>query len=292
MNLLKPLVLLIVMLVSSCAMRPSFQGRNNYSNDYENYPQRNSGYQLFYDQLSPYGQWTKYQNYGYVWIPDAGRNFYPYLTAGRWVMTEYGWTWLSDYIWGWAPFHYGRWDYDNYYGWFWVPGYEWGPSWVIWRRANGYYGWTPMRPGMNINLSIVGGSRDVERWNFIRERDFTSPDINRRVIDRRDNEMIFRNSTVINNTYIDNSRNETYVSGPPAHEVQRSTSRRIQSVPVRDADRPGTRISDTQLQIYRPRLEESSSNQERPSRVAKPEEIRPASDRGGVIQRRSQASED
>ena len=294
MNLLKPFVLLLVMLVSSCAMRPSFQGRNNYNSSYENYPQRNAGYQLFYDQLSPYGQWTKYQNYGYVWIPDAGRNFYPYLTEGRWVMTEFGWTWLSDYIWGWAPFHYGRWDYDNYYGWFWVPGYEWGPSWVIWRRANGYYGWTPMRPGMNINLSITGagGSRDVERWNFIRERDFTSPDIYRRVIDRRDNEMIFRNSTVINNTYVDNSRNETYVSGPPASEVQRSTSRRIQSVPVRDADRPGTRINDTQLQIYRPRLEQSSSDQAVPPRVANPEEIRPASERGGVIQRRGQASED
>jgi hypothetical protein len=282
------------MLVSSCVTRPSFQGRNNFSSDYENYSQRNAGYQLFYDQLSPYGQWTRYQNYGYVWIPDAGRNFYPYLTEGRWVMTEFGWTWLSDYIWGWAPFHYGRWDYDSYYGWFWVPGYEWGPSWVIWRRANGYYGWTPMRPGMNINLSIIGtgGSRDVERWNFIRERDFTSPDIHRRVIDRRDNEMIFRNSTVINNTYVDNSRNETYVSGPPANEVQRSTSRRIQRIPVRDADRPGARINDTQLHIYRPRLEQSSSDQAVPPRVANPEEIRPASERGRVIQRRSQASED
>ncbi len=65
-------------------------------------------------------------------------------------MTEYGWTWLSDYPWGWAPFHYGRWDFDNSFGWFWIPGNEWGPAWVTWRRANGYYGWAPMSPGINL----------------------------------------------------------------------------------------------------------------------------------------------
>ena len=27
--------------------------------------------QVFYDQLSPYGQWVNYGNYGYVWIPSA-----------------------------------------------------------------------------------------------------------------------------------------------------------------------------------------------------------------------------
>jgi hypothetical protein len=149
-----------------------------------------------------------------------------------------------------------------------------------------------MRPGMNINLSITGGSRDVNRWIFVRERDFTSQDIHRRVIDRRDNEMIFRNSTVINNTYIDNSRNSTYVSGPPANEVQRSTGRRIQSVQVRDSDRPGTRINDSQLQIYRPQVDRSSSEQAKPPRVSSPEEIRPASERGGVIQRSRQSGED
>ena len=289
---MKILTILLLIVAVSCVMKPSAQRSMNYDRPYENYQQENASYQIFYDHLSPYGQWTTYQNYGYVWIPDAGRNFYPYLTSGRWVMTQYGWTWFSDYTWGWAPFHYGRWDFDNYYGWFWVPGHEWGPSWVIWRRANGYYGWTPMRPGININQSITGGSRDIERWNFVRVRDFTSHDIHRQTIDRRDNEMIFRSSTVINNTYIDNSRNTTYMSGPPANEVQRSSGRRIQSVPINDADRPGTRLSDSQLQIYRPRVERPTSDQATPPRVTRPEEIRPASERGGVIQRRRQADED
>src|SRR5674476_1563111 len=70
-------------------------------------------FQLFYDQLSPYGQWVNHSNYGYVWIPDVGSDFVPYSTDGHWVSTNYGWTWASDYDWGWAPFHYGRWDYDN-----------------------------------------------------------------------------------------------------------------------------------------------------------------------------------
>ena len=64
-------------------------------------------FQVFYDQLSPYGQWVDYPNYGYAWIPDAEPGFFPYSTMGYWILTDYGWTWVSDYIWGWAPFHYG-----------------------------------------------------------------------------------------------------------------------------------------------------------------------------------------
>ena len=37
-------------------------------------------FQVFYDQLSPYGQWINYQNYGYVWLPDVGSDFVPYST--------------------------------------------------------------------------------------------------------------------------------------------------------------------------------------------------------------------
>ena len=35
--------------------------------------------QVFYDQLSPYGQWIDNPNYGYVWIPDVGQDFSPIL---------------------------------------------------------------------------------------------------------------------------------------------------------------------------------------------------------------------
>src|SRR6266536_3536189 len=75
-------------------------------------------YQTFYDELSPYGQWIDYPEYGYVWCPDQGPDFRPYSTMGHWEWSdEYEWLWVSDYDWGWAACHYGRWQYDRYYGW-------------------------------------------------------------------------------------------------------------------------------------------------------------------------------
>src|SRR5258705_3513555 len=79
-------------------------------------------FQSFYDDLSPYGDWIDYPEYGYVWRPDNRySDFQPYRSEGHWAWSEeYGWLWVSDYEWGWAPFHYGRWIYDSYDGWLWV----------------------------------------------------------------------------------------------------------------------------------------------------------------------------
>src|SRR5215510_16333966 len=72
-------------------------------------------FQAFYDNLSPYGSWISYPQYGYVWHPNI-RSFHPYRTNGHWAWSDdYGWIWVSNYEWGWAPFHYGRWYYDSYY---------------------------------------------------------------------------------------------------------------------------------------------------------------------------------
>ena len=75
-------------------------------------------FQSFYDDLSPYGDWISYPEYGYVWRPDNRySNFHPYQSDGHWEWSEeYGWLWVSDYEWGWAPFHYGRWINDSYDG--------------------------------------------------------------------------------------------------------------------------------------------------------------------------------
>ena len=119
--------------------------------------------QIFYDELSPYGDWVHNREYGYVWIPQAGRSFYPYASNGRWIYTNYGWTWLSDYPWGWAAFHYGRWDYDPQYGWFWFPGDEWAPAWVVWRQGDGYFGWAPMSPESGLGWDYRNND-DIYRW--------------------------------------------------------------------------------------------------------------------------------
>jgi hypothetical protein len=241
----------------------------------------NINFQVFYDQLSPYGEWTRNSDYGYIWIPDVGPEFSPYSTNGSWVMTDYGWTWVSDYPWGWAPFHYGRWDFDNYYGWFWVPDNEWGPSWVTWRRGNGYYGWAPMRPGISVSMSFGNGYADVDRWNFIRDRDFGRPNQGRYYVNRRDNDMIFRSSSVIINTYNDNSRNVTYISGPRRDEVQKYSGRRISNVTIHDNDQPGQRLSRNQLEIYRPQFDRNNDARQRsaPSRVSEMKDIRPPAER-------------
>jgi len=247
-------------------------------------------FQVFYDELSPYGQWVDYKNYGYAWIPDAGPDFVPYSTDGYWVNTDYGWTWVSDYEWGWAPFHYGRWDYDNYYGWLWVPDNEWGPSWVNWRRADGYYGWSPMEPGISINISFGRPyNRDNDHWMFVRDRDFGRSDISRYYIDRNDYDRIGRNSTVINQTYIDNSRHTTYITGPSRGDVQRVTGRRINPVAVRENNRPGQNMKDGQLSIYRPQVIKNNGGERRaaPSRVVNLKDVKRPSERNASSQPRN-----
>ena len=237
---------------------------------------------VFYDELSPYGQWVDYPNYGYVWIPSVGSDFAPYSSNGHWILTDYGWTWVSDYSWGWAPFHYGRWDYDDSYGWYWVPDNEWGPSWVNWRRADGYYGWSPMRPGISISVSFGSGyTMPNDRWRFVRDRDFSRTDVNHYYVNRTNNGTIIKNSSVINRTYIDQSRHATYVSGPDRADIKKSTGKTIQPVIINDRDKPGQDLKNGRLQIYRPQVQMNDENGRKPSpsRVANLKDVKRPSER-------------
>ena len=127
----------------------------------------NISQQTFYDELSPHGRWIDYPDYGYVWAPDMGSDFQPYQTGGHWVWSdEYDWMWVSDYSWGWAPFHYGRWFHDPFYGWMWVPGHDWSPAWVSWRTGGDYYGWAPIRPGINISIGFGNYNPPSNYWCF------------------------------------------------------------------------------------------------------------------------------
>ena len=63
-------------------------------------PMASVTYQTFYDDLSPYGDWVDYPEYGYVWHPRIA-DFRPYSTGGHWVWAdEYQWMWVSNYNWG------------------------------------------------------------------------------------------------------------------------------------------------------------------------------------------------
>jgi len=226
----------------------------------------NVSFQTFYDELSPYGEWVDYSNLGYVWLPNVGPDFVPYSTQGQWIYTNYGWTWASNYDWGWAPFHYGRWDFDNNLGWFWLPGNEWGPAWVTWRSSNGYYGWQPMEPGISLGLSFGREyNPNHDHWIFVRDRDFDQPEAFRYQVDNNEHERIIRNSSVIENISVDRSRQTTYVTGPAREDVQQATGRRINSVVVRENDKPGQALNNRQMRLYRPQVSKNSTDEQKPA---------------------------
>lgn len=199
-------------------------------------------YQTFYYELAPYGDWVPTPNYGTVWVPNAGPDFQPYATAGRWVVTEYGNTWASDYPWGWAPFHYGRWYYDDYYGWAWVPGYDWAPAWVSWRSGNGYYGWAPLGPGLNYGVNI---NIPAPYWTFVPQVYITSPRLYSYCVPRPNVVNIYQNTTIINNVY--RSNNAVYAYGPPRAEIERVTRQPITVYRADQFGRGGRGFAGTDL---------------------------------------------
>jgi hypothetical protein len=270
------LALSLVVLLTSCSA-------TNYAQDYV--PESPGiTYQQFYDDLSPYGNWVDYPNYGYAWVPYE-QGFRPYYNNGHWVYTNYGWTWVSNYSWGWAPFHYGRWLYDDFYGWLWIPGYEWAPAWVSWRNGDDCYGWAPLGPGGSFNISI--GSRiPYNYWTFVPRRYINSPRINNYYINREKNVTIINNTTVINNTNI--TQNKTvYVVGPSATEVEKVTNEKIRPVRIVQKNTPGnTNLSGSTVSIYKPAVRETpqQNQQLKPSKIVNLNELKLRRENAGNLQ--------
>lgn len=135
----------------------------------------------FYDALSPHGTWLEKPGLGTVWKPNpsvVGTDFYPYLTGGKWQLTEYGWTWKSQWKWGWIPFHHGQWVETIDHGWVWVPDDVWAPAWVEWKVGDGFVGWVPTAPSVYANWTA---SYDP-RWAWMQLQDLAAPDLARQRI--------------------------------------------------------------------------------------------------------------
>ncbi len=238
--------------------------------------------QLFYDELSPHGTWISYQNYGYVWMPNAGSDFQPYATSGQWVFTDMGWTWYSSYSWGWAPFHYGRWFYDNYYGWMWLPDTEWGPAWVTWRSGGDYYGWAPMEPGISVSIAF-GGTYQApnNHWIFVRNQDIDRQNVRSFSINQTNNTTIINNTTVIQNTRMDRQRNVIYITGPDRDDVQTKRRKPVNQIVIQENTRPGQNVNNREMKIYRPRVqpEQGDNRRSAPIKVEKIDNVRPVTER-------------
>lgn len=222
-------------------------------------------FQVFYDELMPYGDWVKDGRYGYVWLPAVHNDFHPYGTNGHWVMTNYGNTWVSDYDWGWATFHYGRWYFDNnYQSWAWIPDYDWGPAWVDWRTGGGYYGWAPMGPGFSVSVRVNIPSL---YWIFVPQNRFAYHNVYNYYVPYARRVKIYNNTTIINNTVVYN--NNRYYAGPSRREIQRVTRTTYPVHRVESARSAGrVSVSRNTVSAYRPDLNNrATTTVARPSRV-------------------------
>lgn len=226
-------------------------------------PAETISYQVFYDDLSPFGTWLKDPVNGYVWIPKVEKGFRPYFTNGSWMLTEYGSMWVSSYPWGWATFHYGRWIFDSLYGWVWIPGLDWGPAWVVWRSNGENYGWTPLIPGFNTNASFSPDYKvPADWWVFVPKRYLLSPSLQKYAKSGAQyNLTMLKSTSVIKNTSTLNNKN--YISGPRAQEYAKAANQQVTVYIIKNADKPGKAIvSINEITLYKPAVKKWESGNE------------------------------
>jgi hypothetical protein len=233
---------------------------------------------VFYDELSPHGEWIPVGGGVYGWRPIGVHGEWRPYTVGRWCWTDDGWYWFSDEPWGWATFHYGRWHYDDYYGWLWIPGYDWAPAWVEWRYGGGHIGWAPLSPYavFNVSWGIHYRTRwytPVTWWNFVDCGYIAQRDVHRYVYRNEHNSRYVGYTRGGGSVRYDGGRIRT--RGPEREYVEREGRTRIAQVGVREiGDRRGERIRNEggreQIDVYRPHIEERSNDAAdavRPGRV-------------------------
>lgn len=225
----------------------------DYNNGYYDDRYDNGDYQMFYDELAPHGTWLLDPTYGYVWSPRVGKDFRPYYTNGRWVMTDLGNMWVSGYVWGAIPFHYGRWVYNPFYGWLWVPGRVWAPAWVVWRAHSSYYGWAPMGPGVSITFNFGNYyTNHYDYWTFVPCNYLYGGNYHRY---RRTNINInfFRQTTVIN--YHGTYHNTRFFAGPRVDDIRRVTGKSVKTFRISEVNTRGRNtISGNTVRVYNPRI--------------------------------------
>src|SRR4030042_616330 len=98
--------------------------------------------------------------------------------------------------------------------------------------------------------------------------------------------MLLRSSSVINNTYIDNSRQTTYVSGPTRSDVRGVTRRRVSTYAIQENNVPGQSLSNGQLRIFRPQVMKNNDNEQRsaPSMITNLKDVRRSSETNSTSQ--------
>ena len=232
---------------------------------------------VFYDNLSPYGTWIDYPNYGHVWAPRIAGEFRPYATNGHWVYSDEGWAWASGYNWGWAPFHYGSWIYDDNYGWLWIPGYDWSPAWVTWGYVDDFYCWAPLMPGIDLSLQFDSWRPHSFYWNacsrdHIYDTKLSSYLVNPQQFAGRANRV-----SIINNFNTSKAHNLYYSKGPDVAEVQKYVARAIHQTTIRDVNNINRMYHErnNSLKVYRPSIQDPrETSRQNPQQNLQPSEYR------------------
>ena len=240
-------------------------------------------FSFFYNELGPYGDWRRFEPYGWVWYPDVGRGWRPY-TVGNWVFTDdYGWTWVSADPWGSIPFHYGRWFYDrDHGGWAWVPGTEWGPAWVGWRGGDGFIGWAPLPPEVEFDprIGLVPSDRNFgvswNTWCFVPSHRFLSRRIERAIVPRPRNAVLLDRTVNITHYTAAGRRVVNRSIDPGRFEAETRT--RVIRYRVDETDRPivkGRAVRDGRVILFQPEVVKTTA--EPPRRTDRPrrEGVRP-----------------
>jgi probable HAF family extracellular repeat protein len=212
---------------------------------------------VFYDQLTPLGDWCDCGHYGHVFRPRVPHGWRPYCN-GHWVSTDAGWYWDSDEPFGWACFHYGRWIHEEDC-WCWVPGAEWAPAWVSWRTGPEHCGWAPLPPDAGFAPGIgIGGWCDRAyglgpgAYFFIAFSHFGASNYNPYILPPAQNLTIIRNTVNVTNiTY-----NKTIVNnlGPSVAMIQQKTGTVIKPVSLayQPGKTPSSSISNGVLKVTGP----------------------------------------
>jgi hypothetical protein len=214
---------------------------------------------FFYRELSPYGEWIRRPDYGWVWFPrHMAPSWRPY-SYGHWALTDYGWTWVSDEDFGWATYHYGRWTYDPDIGWVWIPGAVWSPAWVAWRHGNGYVGWAPLPPAVGFDLGVglrLGGfdlnvAIEPSWFAFVDERRLVEPRVVEYIVPPARNITIVQNTVNITNYTVVDRR--VVNNGVPVARIEEVIGRPVQRLQVTSASTRGrASVRGTTLAVYRP----------------------------------------
>ena len=246
---------------------------------------------FFYEELAPYGYWSRHEPYGWVWYPaDVDDEWRPY-TVGHWVFTnDYGWTWVSEEPWGWMTYHYGRWFYDSDYGgWAWIPGTVWGPAWVSWRSGEGVVGWAPLPPEVHFD-PVAGFSQPSANfqiswfaWSFVSEPELLSHRVHRSILPRpRNRAMIDRTRHFTDYKVIDR---RIVNRGIDIDRYERDHRTRVTRYRAIDVDRPTVKPGSTgegSIPLFRPRVLDRGEQARPPeSAVASPSAVR----RGDAVPR-------